>query len=713
MTSRTIHQKLVVLSRNLWWAWHPEVLAIFSDLDHDLFTRVDKNPVALLANLSPEALEQRTEDTAFHARVDRALRQLERYLANNQTWAATYAGSLRARPVAYLSAEFGIHESLPIYSGGLGVLAGDHLKSASDLGIPLYAVGLFYKEGYFRQRLDQEGWQQAEYRQNDPALLAMELACDLQGEPIRIALPTRKGLLHSRVWKILVGRCTLLLLDSDVAENSEEDRDLTSRLYGGGRDIRIRQELLLGAGGVRALHAFGVQPGVYHLNEGHSAFAPLEASLIRMQRDDVSFEEASREVAMRTCFTTHTPVEAGHDRFSSDLVEETVGPLRETLGLSLHDLLALGRVDPNNDSELFTMTVLALKMSRFANGVSALHGRVSRRMWRDLWPALPETLVPIGHITNGVHVPTWLAPSMHALYDRHLTPSWTNNQTNPDTWRGIDDVEDAELWETHRLLKVRLVHFVRDWLARQRVRRGASAELVAQSTTLLDPEVLTIGFARRFATYKRSALLFDDLERLKRMVGDPQRPVQFVFAGKAHPHDDGGKALIQRIVTAASEDPFTGRVVFLEDHDMNVGRHLVQGVDVWMNNPRRPMEASGTSGQKVLLNGILNVSILDGWWPEAFDGLNGFAIGDRGAHSDPEKQDARDRDALFDLLENEVVPLFYERDQDGIPKKWIERMKRAIRTLGWKFNTDRMVMNYCEEAYLQAAGARTCVTKRW
>lgn len=707
MPNMTIHEKLVALSRNLWWAWNPQVLAIFRDLNPILFQQVDNNPVALLANLSPEILQSRTIDTEFHARVDRALRQLQKYMGSTDTWSAVHAGPLRARPVAYFSAEFGLHESLAIYSGGLGVLAGDHLKSASDLGLPIYAVGLFYKEGYFRQRLDQTGWQQAIYQINEPPRLAMNLATREDGSPLLIAIKTRESTLHGRVWTVQVGRCKLFLLDSDVPENSPEDRNLTGRLYGGDHRTRIRQELLLGVGGVRALHELGIHPGVFHLNEGHSAFAGLEATRVRMELDGGRFDDASREVAYRTVFTTHTPVEAGHDRFSASLVEATLGPLRESLGLTENELVGLGRNNPSDLHEPFTMTVLALKMSRFANGVSALHGRISRKMWQRLWPNLPEQQVPIGHITNGVHVSTWLAPEMHALYDRHFTPEWPRHLCDPHVWAGINKVEDAELWETHRLLKVRLVAFVRDWLARQRTRRGALPDLVAKSFGLMDPEILTIGFARRFATYKRADLLFGDLERLDALVNNPDRPVQFVFAGKAHPNDEGGKALIQRIVTLATQERFASKIVFLEDYDMNVARHLVQGVDVWLNNPRRPMEASGTSGQKVLLNGILNVSILDGWWPEAYDGLNGFNIGEGGNHADYDIQDSRDRDALFKTLSEEVAPLYYDRDSGGVPRQWVSRMKRAIKTLGWRFNSDRMVMDYAMHAYLQAAGAAT------
>ncbi len=706
---KTIHEKLNELAYNMWWAWHPRVYTIFRDLDRDLFRQHGRNPVAFLKHLPPEVLERRTADTEFHARVDRALRQLNRYLGNTQTWSAKHCGILEARPVAYFSAEFGIHESLPIYSGGLGILAGDHIKSASDLGLPLWGVGLFYREGYFRQRLDESGWQVSEYRQNDPGALPVRPAKVARGKEmgkdLAIRIDTREGTLHARVWEVAIGRSKLILLDSNVEENPLEDRQLTARLYGGDRRTRIRQELLLGVGGLRALYWMGVIPAVLHLNEGHSAFVVLEAARQRMERDGLTFEQASRFNATRTVFTTHTPVPAGHDRFDPGLVEQTLGPLRDELELSLHDLMALGRVHQNDDSEPFNMTVLALKLSRFANGVSSLHGGVSRNMWLDLWEDREVDQIPIGHITNGVHVQSWLAPEMHDLYNRHFTPEWPTRQCAHKTWRGIEDVEDEELWETHRLLKVRLVAFVRERLKRHLAERGWTGEQLEEIDTFLDPEALLIGFARRFAVYKRADLLFRDIERLARLVSDEKRKVQFVFAGKAHPQDVGGKELLQQIVTLIQQEPFRGKMVFLEDHDMNVGRHLVQGVDVWLNTPRRPMEACGTSGQKCLLNGVLNLSILDGWWPEAYDGRNGFAIGDGGAHVDPEEQDRRDREALFDVLENEVIPLFYDRE-DGIPRRWVRRMKRAIRTLGWKFNTDRMVMDYAELAYLRAAGGQ-------
>jgi starch phosphorylase len=498
-----------------------------------------------------------------------------------------------------------------------------------------------------------------------------------------------------------VGRCTLFLLDSDVPENSEADRALTARLYGGDDRTRIRQELLLGVGGVRALQALGISPGVLHMNEGHSAFAALETARLRMQLEGISPWEAMLRVSRRNVFTTHTPVPAGHDRFNTDLVEEHLGPLRNALGLSYEEFMGLGRVDPNDPGETFCMTVLALKLARHSNGVSALHGRVSRDMWRDLWPGRPS---PIGHITNGVHVLSWLAPQMRTLYERHFGPDWARRGAEPRVWTGIDKVDDGELWETHQALKARLLDFVRIRVSEQETRRGALPELLEQLRRSLNPDTLTIGFARRFASYKRSHLILEDLELLNRLVNNPQAPVQILFAGKAHPLDAIGKGILKEIDQLSRDPRFAGKIVFVEDYDMNIARHLVQGVDVWLNNPRRPLEASGTSGQKVVLNGGLNLSVLDGWWAEAYDGRNGFAIGNGETHSDQNLQDKRDAQALYQTLKEVVIPMYYDRDSDGLPRAWIKRMKRSIRTLGWRFNSDRMVKDYVQKCYLPAAG---------
>jgi starch phosphorylase len=501
-----------------------------------------------------------------------------------------------------------------------------------------------------------------------------------------------------------VGRCDLFLLDSNVEGNAPVDRELTSRLYGGDKRIRIRQELLLGIGGFRALQAMGITPGVLHLNEGHSAFALLEAVRHRMQEEGLDFDQAAPRVSREVVFTTHTPVPAGHDRFDSGLIEEHLGPLRDTLGLSYEKFMGLGREDPNNAQEPFCMTVLGLRLSRRANAVSALHGEASRRMWTGLRPGKPEDAVPIGHITNGVHVPTWLAPQMFRLYDRHLGTGWHEHSSEARIWEGIENVEDGELWETHVGLRMDLIEFVRRRAVQQAKRRGDSPETLESVARVLSPDALTIGFARRFATYKRANLILADMEKLASMVTDPKQPVQFVFAGKAHPLDDPGKRMLQQVAELMRSPRFADKFAFVEDYDISVGRHLVQGVDVWLNNPRRPLEASGTSGQKVVLNGGLNLSILDGWWAEAYDGLNGFAIGNGRTHSNVYVQDARDGDDLYRVLRDEVIPLYYKRDRDGLPREWIKRMKRTIRTLGWRFNADRMVMDYTLQCYVPAAG---------
>ncbi|HYR84805.1 MAG TPA: alpha-glucan family phosphorylase [Terriglobia bacterium] len=694
-------ERLWSLARNLWWSWDYESTSLFRDLDPVRWRQLNYNPITLLGEIPLDGIERRAQERGLHSRINYAYRRQREYLERDRTWGAIHAGVLRPRPVAYFSAEFGLHESVPIYSGGLGVLAGDHIKSASDLGIPLIGIGLFYGQGYFRQRLDHNGWQQEEYLATDVNELPMEPAIGSNGEPVTVEVETQSGPIRARVWRMKVGRCDLLLLDSNVQGNAPEDRELTSRLYGGDRRIRIRQELLLGVGGYRALRAMGVTPGVLHLNEGHSGFAALEAVRTRMQEEGLRFDEAARRVSREVVFTTHTPVPAGHDRFNAGLIEEHLGPLCELLGLSSERLMELGRENPGNPWEEFCMTVLCLKLCRRANAVSALHGEVSRAMWTGLYPGKSEDAVPISHITNGVHVPTWLAPQMFRLYDRHFGAGWHEHSGDQRTWDGIEHVDDAELWETHLSLKSQMLEFVRTRVVEQSKRRGDSPERVRR---VLSPDALTIGFARRFATYKRANLVLADIERLASMVNDPKRPVQFVFAGKAHPHDEPGKRVLQQIAELMNHRQFADKFVFVEDYDINVGRHLVQGVDAWLNNPRRPQEASGTSGEKVVLNGGLNLSVLDGWWAEAYDGLNGFAIGNGRTHSNMGIHDTRDGEDLYRVLIEEVIPLYYQRDHDGLPRGWIRRMKRTIRTLGWRFNADRMVMDYTLKCYVPAAG---------
>ncbi|QEH32894.1 Maltodextrin phosphorylase [Aquisphaera giovannonii] len=699
-----IVDKLRELARNLWWVWQPNVIALFRELDPTLWREVDHNPVEFLKRLPPEQLERRSAEMALDSRIDYAFRRQAEYLKDTKSWGAINASILRARPVAYFSMEFGLHESLPIYSGGLGVLAGDHLKSSSDLGIPLIGIGILYAQGYFRQSLDKDGWQQESYLNSDLDLLPIEAVTGPDGQPLKISVESASGVLHARIWRVEVGRTTLLLLDSNLPENSESDRALTARLYGGDARVRIRQELLLGVGGVRALKALGITPAVLHLNEGHSAFATLELIRETMEYTGLPFGEVMHDVANMTVFTTHTPVAAGHDRFPAGLVEENLGKVREGLHLSFDDFMGLGRVNTHDHNELFCMTVLALKLSRHANGVSSLHGVVSRRMWKPLFPGVAEENIPIGHITNGVHVETWVAPQMTLLLDRHMGVGWSVRQRYPETWEGIDTVDDAELWETQQVLKARLINFVRSRLVAQARRRGEPESAQRQAMEALDLNALTIGFARRFATYKRAGLVLQDAERLGEMIEAAGRPIQFVFAGKAHPEDRFGKELIQGIARITRQGKFAGKIVFVEDYDMNVARSLVQGVDVWLNNPRRPQEASGTSGQKAVLNGALNFSVLDGWWAEGYDGTNGFAIGSGWTHAEPSIQDRRDYESLIETLANQVVPLYYDRDTTGLPRGWIARQKNAFRTMAWRFNADRMVMDYAQRCYLAAAG---------
>lgn len=702
--SELVYHKCMAIANNLWWSWHPEVVHLFRDIDPVRWRELDHNPIALLREFTPESLAYRANERVLHSRINYAYRRLHEYIGCNSTWAHTHAGVLGSKPVAYFSAEFGLHESLPIYSGGLGVLSGDHIKSASGLGIPLVGIGLFYNHGYFKQRLSADGYQSEDYIESNVENLPLTPARTSSGSPFVVRLETRSGELFAKVWKLAVGRVTLFLLDSNDESNRPEDRELTSRLYGGDERTRIRQELLIGVGGIRILHAMGISPGAYHLNEGHSVFATLEAVRLRMEEDGVSFEDAQRDIADSTVFTTHTPVPAGHDRFHADLIEEHLGPLRDHLGISHEHLMSLGRVNPGDHQEPFCMTVLGLKLSRRANAVSHLHGHISRRMWRALWPNREENAIPIGHITNGVHVQSWLAEQMLQLYDRHFPAHWINHMGEPGVWQSIHQVDPGELWETHNALKTMLWSFVRRRLVRQMSQRNESQESIDLAMRVGNPAALTIGFGRRFATYKRANMIFRDLDRIAAIVNDPARPVQILFAGKAHPKDEPGKRFIQEIANLRGDSRFAGKVVFVEDYDINVCRHLIQGVDVWLNNPRRPLEASGTSGQKVILNGGLNLSILDGWWAEAYNGSNGFAIGKGTSHAEDRITDERDASHLYEVLETQVIPMFFERDQDGLPAAWIQRMRNSISTLAWRFSSHRMVMDYARMAYVPASG---------
>jgi starch phosphorylase len=706
--SQALFDRLRDISYNLWWSWQHDVFDLFCDLDKELWRQVNHNPIEFLNRLGPEKFHERSKEAAIESRLIYIQHRLQEYMRPHHGWGDTYAGPLKVRPVAYFSAEFALHESLPIYSGGLGVLAGDHLKSASDLALPLVGVGLFYRQGYFKQHVNSDGWQHETYQvANDDAMPIKRYLID--DRPVVISIETRNDTLKAEIFIVQAGRTKLVLMDPSITSQSHDEHRMEHimRLYGGDQRVRIRQELLLGVGGYRALRALGIDPGVLHLNEGHCAFVALEAIRCMMKEQGLDFWTAKQLVASSSVFTTHTPVEAGHDRFDPGLVEEQLGLLREELGLDSKTFLGLGRVNPEDDHEPFCMTVLALKLTAKANGVSAIHGNVSRKMWQCLYPGRAEHEVPITHITNGVHVASWIAPQMARLYERHLGKDWMNRMCMRDAWRGIREVDDGELWETHRYLKQSLIDFVKRRVAAQCQKRGEDSSLTLADIKKYDAEPLTIGFARRFALYKRALLLIDDEEWLYRLVSDPQRPVQLVFSGKAHPHDTQGKELIRRLYHLSRDDRFKGHIFFLENYDINVARHLVQGVDLWLNNPRRPLEACGTSGQKVVLNGGLNCSTLDGWWAEAYDGSNGFAIGSGKIHADHHEQDRRDAQDLKNVLLNEVVPLFYDRDSSGLPRGWISRMKHALISLAWSYNANRMVIDYARQCYLPAADALT------
>jgi starch phosphorylase len=703
-----LRSRLNELALNLYWTWHSDVYNIFQDLDPELWREVGRNPLQFLNRLSDENLEQNAKYMAIGPRITRAFYMLREYLEAEDTWGRQHVRSLRARPVAYFSAEFGIHESLPIYSGGLGVLAGDHLKAASDLDVPLIGVGLLYAKGYFSQLLDSDGWQKERYFDANVARLPLKMALDCQGHPLRLVLETANNdAIHVQAWEAQVGRCRLILLDTNVEENSGENRELTAQLYGGDNRTRIRQELVLGVGGMRALHSMDIQPGVVHLNEGHTAFALLENARFIMERDGRSFEDIHEAAAGMSVFTTHTPVGAGHDRFDMGLMEETLGPLRQQINLSPEQFMALGRTNPADEKEPFCMTVLGLKMSRSRNAVSNLHRRVSRSMWRSIWPTTALEEVPIAHITNGIHVGTWLATEMDRLYRRWLGEDWQEEMHDPRIWEAIDNMDDEELWEINESLRSHLIEFARERIRRQYTARGEADPTQDPEHPVLSENALTIGVARRFAPYKRVDLLLQDQRRLNTLLNNPQRPVQLIFSGKAHPKDEEGKRLIQMVHRAARDPLFFGKIVFIEDYDINVSRQLVQGVDVWLNTPRRPLEACGTSGMKAVLNGALNLSVLDGWWAEAYDGTNGFAIGDGGEHSDWRQQDQRDLGALFEVLETKVVPMFYERDDEDVPRRWIRMQKNAMQSLAWRFSSHRMVTEYVKNCYVPAAGGTT------
>jgi len=696
--------RLTELAFNLWWSWNPAAQALYETIDPGLWKQANHNPVKFLRLVSQQKLDRAAVDPGYRASYDAVMAQFDAYMhpAAGSMWYERSHPDPRETLIAYFSAEFGLHEALPIYSGGLGILAGDHCKTASDLGLPFVGVGFLYPQGYFEQRIDADGRQQALYEKLDFAEVPATPALGLDGKQVVISvdLPGRK--VFAKVWRIQVGRVPIYLMDTDVEQNAPGDRELSARLYGGDQQIRISQEIVLGIGGVRALRALGLQPTVWHMNEGHAAFLQLERIRECVQDAGLSFPAALWATRSNALFTTHTPVPAGNDAFSFDLMDRFFADYWGRLGLSRDDFLALGRFDYTWGSQ-FSMTVLALRTAGLANGVSALHGEVSRRMWHSLWPEVPDPEIPIAHVTNGVHTDSWLHPGMAALYDRYLGPGWRDAIAGRTTWLAVADIPDADLWAQHNRAKAEMLTLVRERLANQLLRVGAAPADVNAAASGLNPNALTIGFARRFATYKRATLLFRDQERLKRILNNHERPVQIIFSGKAHPADEPGKTFIQTIYQISKQPGFAGKLVFVEDYDANIARHLVSGVDLWLNNPRRPLEASGTSGQKAGLNGVPNFSVLDGWWAEGFDGSNGWAIGAEREYPTEATQDEADALSLYATLENVIVPMFHERDSIGIPQRWLAVMRASIASVAPDYSFDRVLKEYGIKFYMPAA----------
>jgi len=707
---------LLEIAHNFWWSWHPEAASLFRRLDRELWRSTRHNPVKFLGSVRQDILDRAANDRSYLHALGHAYARLQDHMTRASWFQRCYKPQPGSDPrsngeqsnltIAYFSAEFGLAECFQIYSGGLGCLAGDHLKSASELGLPLVGVGLLYRCGYFHQYLNADGWQQETYPDLDfPNQPVHRVIDPTTGEQYRVEVEMPDRHVVIGVWRCNVGRVPLYLLDTNMPENAREDREITRNLYGGDVETRIRQEIVLGIGGVRALRKMGVAPDVYHMNEGHSAFLALEHIRMLREQTDVSFDEARHAAAARQVFTTHTPVPAGIDRFSPELVERYLAPMTESLGLTLDGLLSLGRENVFDRSEFFSMAVLAIRTSDFANGVSRLHGEVSRSMWNRIWPGLPAADVPIGHITNGVHARSWMAPELMSLFDRYISSEWLEDPTDESVWKGIGEIPDDELWSFQQEQRKKLVSWCRRKIREQMTMRGCGVDEIERSAAALDPNVFTIGFARRFATYKRANLLLRDRERLMRLLENEERPIQIIIAGKSHPADSAGKELIREIVNFSSQGGRSARVVFLEDYDIAEARRMVRGCDIWLNTPRRGLEASGTSGMKAAMNGVVNVSVLDGWWDEAYNPDFGFAIGRGEQYRDPEEADIIESRNLYNLLERIILPEFYSRNLQNVPTKWVARMKESIQNITPVFNTNRMVAQYAEHYYFPSAEA--------
>lgn len=693
-------EKIKEIAYNYWWCWDSEAKELFNRMNRKLWSEVHHNPILLLNKLSQEELIALSEQLDFLNYLEKVYHKLQKYL-NSKTWFEEQNLNLNG-VIAYFSPEYGINESFPVYSGGLGVLSGDHLKSASDLGLPLIGVGLLYQQGYFRQRLSSNGWQNEQYPVNDFYSLPMVLIREEDGTPKIIDVDLPNGKAYAQIWKINVGRTSLFLLDSNIEENRDEDyKNITDQLYGGDRDTRIQQEILLGIGGIRALHSMGIMPTSIHINEGHAAFALVEQARICMNKFGIDFYSAMHIIRGSSIFTTHTPVPAGNESFSTNRIEKYFKNYIPLLNISYAEFIALGQIGTVSFDESFSMTVLGLKLTGFHNGVSKLHGIVSKKMWKNIWKDFPEEEIPIEGITNGIHTTTWLAREFGNIFDRYLKPSWKVEIDNPDIWKGVNNIPNDELWREKQRRRIRLVLFAREYL-KTKNKEFLRQDQINKINNYLDPDALTIGFARRFATYKRPFLIFSDMKRLKQILTDKEKPVQILLAGKAHPHDTEGKQMIQSIIQKVRENGLENHIVFLEDYDMVISRLMVKGCDVWLNNPIRPLEASGTSGMKAAINGTLNCSILDGWWDEAFDGTNGFAIGGGEERESNPELDQLEAELLYDLLENQVIPLFYERGTSRVPIKWVEMMKNSIKSITPMFSTQRMVKDYSSNYYFKA-----------
>jgi len=685
------------IARNLWLSWNYDAVQLFIRLDYDCWLASQQSPVRTLGMVSQERLAQAAKDDSYMAALKEVYDRFQRY-KKGETW---YRGSHKD-VVAYFSMEYGMDASLPIYSGGLGILSGDHMKTSSDLGLPLVGIGLLYRQGYFKQMLNADGFQQESYPENDWYNMPVERKNGKDGQPLKISVELAGRQVVAQIWEVKVGRSSLYLLDTNIEENAQDLRNITAALYGGDKETRMQQEILLGIGGIRALRALGINPAATHMNEGHAAFMGLERIREIMTDMNFSFAEALEAVWPTNIFTTHTPVPAGNERFEIAMMEKYFRSWPQVLGISWKDFLGLGRINTNDEHETFCLTVLALKMAAYANGVAKLHGVVSREMWDGLWPGLPINEVPIGHVTNGVHSRTWISSGMLDLLDRYFGPKFEDTPTELNIWERMDRISDEELWRTHERRRERLVVFVRERIREQYKRTGAVEKRIRQAEDVLSPYALTLCFARRFATYKRGTLLLRDPERLLRLVRDNNRPIQLIFAGKAHPHDMPGKDLIRDIIHFAEKYDVTNRIVFVENYDMSVAKYLTSGGDVWLNTPRRPMEASGTSGMKAAMNGVLNCSILDGWWDEAYNAQVGWAIGQGEQYNDEKLQDDIESKALYDLLEREIIPLFYDRGRDSLPREWIKMMKDCMKQIGQSMASHRMLMDYSNQFYFPA-----------